>query len=305
MLRGAHSFRFGVRVREQGDDNLSTQNFLGTFIFGGGDLEPVLNAANQPVLDGSGQPLLAPISSIERYRRTLLGLGSALGGGPTQFSIAAGTPELALHQVDVGVFAADEWRARPNLTVSLRDPVRGADESARLARCGSASCRGVGAQRREERGAPQNRGASRIRHVLRPFRVGEHPCRGPLQWHKPAAVRDCESRFLPQRTVARVPRRGGGPAVYRGDQFVPARAVPDAVGHHRGAPVAREYHHRRHLHKRARPALVPLGRYQRSFARHLQPGGSRTAESSRSPARARCCRWNPPACTTRTSSSSM
>ncbi|MGO9008855.1 MAG: carboxypeptidase regulatory-like domain-containing protein [Bryobacteraceae bacterium] len=119
MLRGAHSLRFGVRAREQGDDNLSTQNFLGTFIFGGGDLEPVLNAANQAVLDGSGQPLLAPITSIERYRRTLLGLSSALGGGPTQFSIAAGTPELALHQMDVGVFAADEWRARPNLTVSL------------------------------------------------------------------------------------------------------------------------------------------------------------------------------------------
>ena len=118
-LRGAHSLRFGVRVREQGDDNLSTQNFLGTFTFGGGDLEPVLNAADQPVLDGSGQTLLAPISSIERYRRTLLGLSSALGGGPTQFGIAAGTPELSLHQVDVGVFAGDEWRARPNLTVSF------------------------------------------------------------------------------------------------------------------------------------------------------------------------------------------
>lgn len=119
MLRGAHSFHFGVRAREQGDDNLSTQNFLGTFTFGGGDLEPVLNAANQAVSDGSGQPLLAPITSIERYRRTLLGLGSALGGGPTQFSIAAGTPELALHQVDLGLFAGDEWHARPNLTASF------------------------------------------------------------------------------------------------------------------------------------------------------------------------------------------
>ena len=119
MLRGPHSWRFGVRVRDQGDDNLSTQNFPGTFTFGGGDLEPVLNAANQPMLDGSGQPLLAPISSIERYRRTLLGLSRALGGGATQFSIAAGTAELALRQVDVGVFAGDEWRARPNLTLSF------------------------------------------------------------------------------------------------------------------------------------------------------------------------------------------
>ena len=119
VLRGAHSLRVGVRIREQSDDNLSEQNFLGTYTFAGGDLEPVLNAATQPVLDAGGQPLLAPITSIERYRRTLLGLGSAFGGVPTQFSITAGVPELALRQVDFGVFAGDEWRARPTLTLSL------------------------------------------------------------------------------------------------------------------------------------------------------------------------------------------
>jgi hypothetical protein len=42
-----------------------------------------------------------------------------LGGGATQFSIAAGMPGLAVHLVDVGVFAGDEWRVRPNVTVSL------------------------------------------------------------------------------------------------------------------------------------------------------------------------------------------
>jgi hypothetical protein len=118
VLRGAHSWHFGVRLREQADDNLSRANFLGTFLFGGGDLEPVLDAANQPLLDGSGQPLLAPISAIERYRRTLLGLSRALGGGATQFSISAGNPELTVRQVDVGVFGGDEWRVRPNLTLS-------------------------------------------------------------------------------------------------------------------------------------------------------------------------------------------
>ena len=33
---------------------------------------PVLDAQNQPVLDPQGQTVLAPITSIERYRRTLL-----------------------------------------------------------------------------------------------------------------------------------------------------------------------------------------------------------------------------------------
>jgi hypothetical protein len=79
------------------------------------------------VNDGSGNPLVAPITSIERYRRTLALLKAgdsapairALGGGATQFSKNAGTAALAVHQIDAGLFAGDEWKARPNLTVSL------------------------------------------------------------------------------------------------------------------------------------------------------------------------------------------
>ncbi len=127
MIRGSHSLKFGVRARGQTDDSVAPQNFNGTFTFGGGALAPVLDAGNQPVLDSSGQPELAPLSSIERYQRTLLlqqlGLPAseirALGGGATQFNINAGTPELSVHQMDVGVFAGDEWRMRPNFTLSL------------------------------------------------------------------------------------------------------------------------------------------------------------------------------------------
>jgi hypothetical protein len=127
MLRGKHSWKFGVRLRAQLDDSVSPQNFNGTFTFAGGGLAPVLNADNAPVLDASGQPVLAPITSIERYRRTLLfqQLGfpaaaiRALGGGATQFSINGGNPELAARQVDAGIFGGDEWRVRPNLTLSL------------------------------------------------------------------------------------------------------------------------------------------------------------------------------------------
>src|ERR1039457_5937267 len=71
MVHGAHSWRFGIRLRGQTDDSVSPQNFNGSFTFGGG-LAPELNAQNQPILDASGRPLLAPITSIERYRRTLL-----------------------------------------------------------------------------------------------------------------------------------------------------------------------------------------------------------------------------------------
>jgi len=87
----------------------------------------VLDGNNQPVLDSSGKITLAPITSIERYRRTLLfqSLGftpsriSELGGGATHFSINAWNPASSASQFDVGLFVGDDWRVRPNLTLSL------------------------------------------------------------------------------------------------------------------------------------------------------------------------------------------
>jgi hypothetical protein len=127
MMKGAHALRFGVRLRAQTDDNVSPQNFNGTFTFAGGALAPELDSNNQPVLNSQGQMVLAPITSIEQYRRTLLfqQLGytpseiRSLGGGATQFSIAAGTAGSNVHQMDAGIFAGDEWRVRSNVTVNL------------------------------------------------------------------------------------------------------------------------------------------------------------------------------------------
>jgi hypothetical protein len=125
IAHGSHSWRFGARMRGATDANVSRQNFAGTFTFGGG-LAPELDASNQPVLNG-GQPVLVNISSIESYQRTLLfqkmGLPPdeirALGGGASQFSIATGAPSVDAGQFDLGVFAGDDWRVRPNLTLSL------------------------------------------------------------------------------------------------------------------------------------------------------------------------------------------
>src|SRR5438552_3138785 len=125
-LHGQHSWRFGVRLRRQADDNISPQNFQGTFTFSGG-AAPVLDRNNQPALDAAGQPIQAAVTSIERYRRTLLfqkiGLTpsqiASLGGGASQFSIIAGDPKLSVSQFDVGAFVGDDWKIRPALTMSL------------------------------------------------------------------------------------------------------------------------------------------------------------------------------------------
>ena len=126
MVRSRHTWRFGIRLRGTLEDSIAPQNFNGTFAFGGG-LAPELDSNNQPVLDGSGNQVLTSIKSIERYRRTLLfqQMGDspaqirALGGGATQFSLNTGIPDLSAHQVDVGVFAGDEWQVRSNVTLDL------------------------------------------------------------------------------------------------------------------------------------------------------------------------------------------
>lgn len=122
---GNHSLKAGARLRHTRLTDSSPQNFAGTFTFSGG-VGPQLDANNQVVLEG-GQPVIVPLTSIERYRRTLLfqqqGLTPtqirALGGGATQFSIAGGNPLADVTQTDFSPFIQDDWRVRPNLTLSL------------------------------------------------------------------------------------------------------------------------------------------------------------------------------------------
>ena len=126
VLHGVHTFRFGFRLRTSTVDNVAPQNYRGTFTFSG-ILAPVLDAGFKPIPGPSGQPLTANISSIESYRRTLYfqqsGLSAPLirqlGGGASQFSINAGTAGISGSQLDLGVFGGDDWKIRPNLTLSL------------------------------------------------------------------------------------------------------------------------------------------------------------------------------------------
>jgi hypothetical protein len=126
ILRGPHTLRFGVRLRETTESSSSPLNYNGTYTFGGGPA-PELNADNTPILDGAGQPVMVNITSIESYRRTVLFQGQGLspiqirnlGGGPTQFAITTGNPLITGNQFDLGAFIGDDWKLRPNLTVNI------------------------------------------------------------------------------------------------------------------------------------------------------------------------------------------
>ena len=125
------TFKAGVRLRDVRVLEIAPVNFGGTYTFAGGSA-PALDANNQIVFTRDQQtgdlvPSLVQISSLERYRRTLLFALQGLtpeetrlrGGGATQLSMAGGNPEARVQQAEFNLFIQDEWTLRPNLTLSL------------------------------------------------------------------------------------------------------------------------------------------------------------------------------------------
>lgn len=120
-----HFLKFGWRLRRDQITSIAPVNFFGTYTFAGGTA-PVLDSNGQAINGPGGELLTSTISSLERYRRTLLlsrrGLTATeirrLGGGATQFSIAGGSPGAEATQYDTGIYLQDEWKIRGDFSVS-------------------------------------------------------------------------------------------------------------------------------------------------------------------------------------------
>jgi hypothetical protein len=120
LNHGLHTLKWGARLRQSLNNDISLNNFNGTFTFFGGS-GPELDANNQ-VVSGTAVQLTA----LDVYQRTLLLQQQGFtplqireaGGGASLFSLNAGTPLTRVTQFDLGAFLNDDWKVRPNLTLS-------------------------------------------------------------------------------------------------------------------------------------------------------------------------------------------
>lgn len=99
-VKGTHSIKFGVRVRTIEVSDYSQSNYGGMWTFSG-ETDPTTGL---------------PLTSLDVYQRSLQGLS---GYGPSFFSISTGVPLASVSQTDIGFFYQDDWRLKPNFTLSL------------------------------------------------------------------------------------------------------------------------------------------------------------------------------------------
>ncbi|HEY6337148.1 MAG TPA: carboxypeptidase regulatory-like domain-containing protein [Candidatus Sulfotelmatobacter sp.] len=99
VIRGNHTVKFGVRLRTVREANTSTNGFNGTFTFSSLDefqaAECALQASPPPACKNA-QPAV-----------------------PRQLSITTGSPYADLTTYDAGLYVQDDWRVRPNITLSI------------------------------------------------------------------------------------------------------------------------------------------------------------------------------------------
>jgi hypothetical protein len=94
---GKNFVRFGGRLRDVDESNISTTNFNGTFTF----------------------PSLQAYQATEQALQNCAGQSGCEAPGASQFLIISGVPSASINLIDLGLYGEDDWRPRPNMTLSL------------------------------------------------------------------------------------------------------------------------------------------------------------------------------------------
>ena len=107
IVHGNHLIKFGGRLRAVTDSNVSLTNFNGAFTFS-------TLAAYEPNVQAGNSCLSMLIAALP----TVPTPAALANCGASQFSITTGQPQSDVTMVDAGLYAQDEWRIRPNMTLS-------------------------------------------------------------------------------------------------------------------------------------------------------------------------------------------
>lgn len=95
IAHGKHMIKFGARLRQDSVSDASTSQFNSTYIF-------KTALAYQTTLDNIAAGQAA----------------NANGGGAYEYLVTTGIPSASVSMFDAGLYAEDDWRVRPNITLS-------------------------------------------------------------------------------------------------------------------------------------------------------------------------------------------
>ena len=105
MIRGAQTIKLGGRLRDDQLKQQSTTNFNGRFIFsaipGVGEAIDIYQQNQALAAQGIPQPEIA-----------------TMGLGPSEFLLTTGNPVGRVNVFDAGLYAQDDWRVKPNLSIN-------------------------------------------------------------------------------------------------------------------------------------------------------------------------------------------
>jgi len=94
---GKHSVIFGARLRDLTESNTTSSGFNGTFTF----------------------KSLAAYQATELVLQQCAGQPGCEASGARQFTLTAGQPLSHVQLFDAGIYGEDQWRVRPNISLSL------------------------------------------------------------------------------------------------------------------------------------------------------------------------------------------